>query len=174
MESKKEAQKMSVARFLSEHVALSGKTQTEIANHLGYPKGNIITMFKNGSTPLPINKVGPMAEILEVDATHLLSLVMSEYYEQSWEAIKGIFNRPVLTDNEMLVINMMRDAAKGDVLEMNADEAQKMSVLIDQIAARNHSLKEAALKKSYEAIGKSHLYVPREGTVTSIHDIKSA
>lgn len=50
-----------VADFIADRLAESDKTQREIAEECGFEKPNIITMFKNGTTKLPLNRIGPLA-----------------------------------------------------------------------------------------------------------------
>ena len=57
----------------------SPKTQRQIAAELGYDKPNIITMFKQGTTRLPIGKVGLLAEVTHGDPVELVRLWLEEY-----------------------------------------------------------------------------------------------
>ena len=64
--------KMTVAQYLNTKINESGKTQKEIATEIGYDSPNVITMFKQGLTKLPMNTIGPIARALEVDPVYLL------------------------------------------------------------------------------------------------------
>lgn len=48
-----------VAREITRMVNSSEKTQHEIAHELGLERSNIITMFKQGRTKLPLNSKRP-------------------------------------------------------------------------------------------------------------------
>jgi hypothetical protein len=65
------------------HVAMlitqSGKSQKEIADGLGYCNANIITMFKNGNTRVPPEKVVPLAQMLNEPPPALLQAWLSAY-----------------------------------------------------------------------------------------------
>lgn len=50
----------------------SNKTQAQIATALGYSNPNIITMFKSGTTRVPIDMVEPLAQQLDVDPAMML------------------------------------------------------------------------------------------------------
>jgi transcriptional regulator with XRE-family HTH domain len=102
-----------VADFIADRLAESDKTQREIAQECGFEKPNIITMFKNGATKLPINRIGPLAKALDVDPAHLLRLVMTEYMPDTWEAIENILHSTVLTANELELVRAYR-VATGD------------------------------------------------------------
>ena len=102
-----------VADFIADRLAESDKTQRQIAEECGFETSNIITMFKTGATKLPLNRIGPLANSLEVDAAYLLRLVMLEYFPDTWEAIENIMQSTVLTANELLLIRAYRQAT-GD------------------------------------------------------------
>ena len=59
--------KISVAEYLTQQIAVSGVSQKNLADQLGYDKPNIITMFKQGKTKVPLNKIAPIAKILGID-----------------------------------------------------------------------------------------------------------
>ena len=80
--------KMTVAQFLTMKIDESGKTQREIATEVGYDAANVITMFKQGSTKLPLNTVGPIARALDVDPVFLLRLAFNEYFPETFEAVE--------------------------------------------------------------------------------------
>lgn len=105
--------KTTVAEFLTHHidalVKSKEKTQKQIAEEIGYPNQNIITMFKQGRTPLPVNKVGPMAKALNVDAIYLLRLVMSEYTPETYLEIERLFAGNLITSNERKIIERLRE-----------------------------------------------------------------
>ncbi len=60
-------QRLTVAEFLADKIGAIDKTQREIAEACGFDNPNIITMFKNGHTKLPINRIAPLAKALDVD-----------------------------------------------------------------------------------------------------------
>lgn len=103
-----------VAEFLADKMAASDLTQREIAEACGFDKPNIITMFKNGQTKLPINRIAPLAKVLGIDPVHLLRLVMSEYLPETWEAIEDILQSTLLSANELQLVRSFREVT-GDI-----------------------------------------------------------
>ena len=57
----------SVAEFIADRLAAIDKTQRQVATECGLENANVITMFKQGATKLPLNRIGPLAKALEVD-----------------------------------------------------------------------------------------------------------
>lgn len=80
-----------VARFLTGVINSSPKLQVEIARDIGFEKPNMITMIKQGRTKLPISKVLPVADSLDLDARELLTLCMQEYQPEEWAVIREVF-----------------------------------------------------------------------------------
>lgn len=114
-----------VAEFIADKLAESDKTQREIAEECGFENPNIITMFKTGSTKLPLNRIGPLAKALDVDPAHLLRLVMLEYAPDTWQAIENIMQSTLLTANELELVRAYRQVtgdsdAKAMVVDRDA------------------------------------------------------
>lgn len=105
--------RITVAEFLADRIAAIDKTQREISVECGFDNPNIITMFKNGQTKLPINRIAPLAKALDVDPAHLLRLVMSEYMKESWECVENIMQSTVLSANELSLVRAYREVT-GD------------------------------------------------------------
>ena len=97
-----------VAQYLTNMIDTSDKTQREIAEEIGYENANIITMFKQGLTRLPLDKVGPIAIALEIDPTMLLEMVMAEYMPETLMALRPILRGLTLTNEEYELINLFR------------------------------------------------------------------
>lgn len=117
--------RMSVAEFIADKLAESDKTQREVAEECGFENPNIITMFKTGTTKLPLNRIGPVARAIGADPAHLLRLVMTEYMPETWEAIENVLQSTVLTTNELELIRAYRKVtgdndAVGVVIDRDA------------------------------------------------------
>ncbi len=102
-----------VADFIADRLAVSDKTQREIAQECGFEHPNIITMFKNGSTKLPIKRIGALAKALDADPAHLLRLVMLEYLPDTWQCIEDLLQSTLLTANELALVRAYREGT-GD------------------------------------------------------------
>lgn len=116
--SKTNKNSVSVAAFLNQQIGFitqtGEKTQKDIAAELGYDKPNIITMFKQGVTSLPINKVLPMAKSLHADPGYLMRLALMEYMPEAYAAIEEVMGVDfTLTDNERELIKMLRTETKN-------------------------------------------------------------
>lgn len=109
---------LSVAQYIAAQIAISGVPQKYIASALGYKNPNVVTMIKQGRTKLPVNKVGPLAEVLKVDSVHLLRLVMSEYCPDTWKAIEDLVGRSLISEREMAIIYIVRQTCGANELSL--------------------------------------------------------
>lgn len=100
--------KQSVAQYLTMHINNSEKTQRQIALEIGYTKPNIITMFKQGSTKLPLDKIGPIAKALEIEPDELFFKVMTEYMPETFEALTPFMCGKMLSKEELELIDNYR------------------------------------------------------------------
>ena len=97
-----------VAHFINENIRKCGKTQRQITGEVGFISLNMMTMLKQGTTKVPLHKVGPIAEALEVDPLYLFSLVMQEYYPETYESLCPILKGFELTEEDMRFLRTFR------------------------------------------------------------------
>lgn len=110
--------KMTVAQFLTAKIEESPKSQKEIAAELGYEAANIMTMFKQGATKLPLNTVGPMARALDIDPVFLLRMAFREYYPDTFDAVEHALGGTILTENERKLLEQFRRCSDHSDPEM--------------------------------------------------------
>ena len=83
------AKKITVAEYLTAQIEICGKSQKQIAEEVGFPKANVLTMLKHGTTRIPIHRVPALARSLGVDPARFMRLVLEEYQPAILEAIEG-------------------------------------------------------------------------------------
>lgn len=81
---------MTVMEFLTQAIDGCGKTQSQIALEAGFPRSNIITMFKQGRTKVPIRKVPALAKALGIEPVVFLRVVLNEYQPELLETLEGV------------------------------------------------------------------------------------
>jgi len=129
--------KPTVAEYLAAQIALSGKTQTDIAREVGYERGkNIVNMIKQGVTKLPINKVSLFAKALGVDPLHLLRLTLSEYMPDTWAAIDEIAGRALMTESEQRLLEVVRKTAGAREVRLDRELERGLSELVRKAVRR--------------------------------------
>lgn len=135
----KNKKSLSVAAYIQLQIAVSGVAQKDIAEALGYDNPNVITMFKQGKTKLPLNKVGQLAKVLGVDPVHLLRLVMNEYCPDTWQAIQHLVGNSLITANEMTLVEIVRKTCGAVDLELK-DKAERatFAAVVEDIAFNQH------------------------------------
>lgn len=129
---------VTVAEYLTQQIALCGKTQSEIAREAGFNKPNIISMLKQGATKLPINKIAAMSKALGVDPTFLFRLVMSEYEPETWAVIEEqILHQPVISDNEFAIIQVIRKSNVINPQIRNSDDRKRLLEAVSHLHSEN-------------------------------------
>jgi hypothetical protein len=87
------------------------KTQAEIATQAGFTNANVMSMLKAGSIRLPLDRVQPLANALEVDPAYLMLLSLEQMVgDTDAKAIVEILSGAV-TRNEMGWIEALREAS---------------------------------------------------------------
>ena len=117
-----------VAEFIADRLAEIDKTQRQVAEECGFETPNVITLFKQGKTKVPLDRLGSLAKALNVDPAHLLRLAMQEYMPETWGSIEDILHSTVLTRNELELVRKYRKVT-GD------SDAQALVVDRDAVLA---------------------------------------
>ena len=134
------ATKLTVAGFLNTKFASSDVRQNRIAKQIGYDHPNVLTMFKQGKTKLPLNKVGPLAKALQTDPMHLLRLVMSEYMPETWESLQDLVGTSLVTKKELELLQAVRLATGGHDLIVTGEVRNAIFDALNPIAERAKAL----------------------------------
>ena len=111
--SKKPHADTKLAKFIERRVLdlKARKSQLQIASEAGFPNPNMITMIKNGSTKLALDRVPSMARALDCDPAYLMRLALDQAVgDTSAQAITEIFGTPV-TAHELGWIEAIREAS---------------------------------------------------------------
>jgi transcriptional regulator with XRE-family HTH domain len=98
---------LTFTQHLAKLIERSPKTQREIALEIGYSKPNLITMFKQGLTKVPIEVVPRLAKALDEDPAFLLRLALRDYMPKALEVIEANLG-PILTEEEKWLIEAHR------------------------------------------------------------------
>ncbi len=76
---------------LREAINDSGKSQADLAMHLGYENRNVVSMFKSGRMRVPVAKVPVLARWLGLDAATLLRNWFAAYDPDALPVITAHF-----------------------------------------------------------------------------------
>lgn len=116
-----------IATYLANQIkALEGiKSQREIALEMGYPKGNIISMFKTGEVKVPLDKIPALAKAINVDPAFLFRLAMEQYWPAMNEAISAIFGA-ITTLNQRAILARIAELTGEDDPELTPELDAKL------------------------------------------------
>ncbi len=83
-----------VAR-LERAINASEKTQLQIADELGYLNANLITIFKKGTTRVPLEKVPALARALDLEPADFLREWLVAYMPEALVALEELIGTPL-------------------------------------------------------------------------------
>ncbi|MDE4135102.1 helix-turn-helix transcriptional regulator [Phaeobacter sp. QD34_3] len=113
--SKKPHEDTQLAKYVERRVLeLKGrKSQAEIATEAGYVNQNMITMIKQGSSKVALDRVPALARALEADPAFVMRLALEQAIGQTAaEAVVEVFGEPV-TANEVGWLQAIREASNN-------------------------------------------------------------
>lgn len=129
--AKSETKRISIAEYISKQIDITQISQKEIAERMDYNKPNIITMFKQGATKIPLNKVATLARILGLDPIFLFRMAMQEYHPKTWESIEVIIGGHLVTGHERYILEIVREASEGlDAIPQTTEEKEELKALV--------------------------------------------
>lgn len=141
-----------VALYLSNAIDVSGKTQRQIAEEVGYNRPNIISMLKTGEVDLPLNKVELFAASLELDPLYLLSLVMRERHPEMYRIIWSRVGDRVVSNSERNLLEQVRNmTGSTDVEAVTPEEIAALRNFCDLVAKRKGSIAAKEVGDSQES-----------------------
>ena len=100
------------AKMLEKIIDQTPLTQREIAQRVGFPKPNVMSMMKNGEMKVPIERIPALAAACDVDPLPLLSCAMEEYAPAAWRVLHAQTGEPV-SEDEMIFLKAYRAATFG-------------------------------------------------------------
>ena len=139
--------KLTVAKYIEQQLVLCDRPQKDVAADCGYENANVITMFKSGTTKVPVAKVPVLAKALGVDVVYLFRLVISEYMPEAWEVMETIFGADTfLSANELAMARFVMNCVGVNGIDLDdKDNAQELLAVIESLAQSDQAKAEAAV-----------------------------
>lgn len=103
---------VTVAQYLTFQLEACRKTQREIATEIGYSNANVLTMFKQGLTKVPLHVAPKLAAAIGVDPGNFLRMALNEYMPELLPVIET-FVGGLASKNEQAILKVIRSATKG-------------------------------------------------------------
>lgn len=140
-------ERVSVAKYIGQQLALSEKSQKDISAAIGYDRPNFLTMIKNGQSKLPIHRVAALARELGVDQMFFLRMVLSEYMPEVWATVEEVLEgseKLTLSQEELQIIRLVREHSGNTPLNLaDTENRQLLEKTIQAIAHKEFTEREA-------------------------------
>jgi hypothetical protein len=149
---------LSVRELISTQIELLGLKNPTVADALGYPNASIVSMLKNGTMKLPMDKVGRAAHALKLDPIFLARIWDSENGFGLIKFVEGVTGQVALTENEHRLIMALRSVDRGvDVnMEDHGDELNEMLRAYSAAAAKERSAIDGTLNRIFNKKKRSN------------------
>ncbi len=118
-----------VKELIAVHQERIGYKNMELAQKLGYPSPNVISMLKAGTMRLPISKITQVAEVLHIDPLYLAMCVDVESNYELTPLLDTISKRTTITFNEETLIRKLREVSDGLDMNLN-DHPQELATIL--------------------------------------------
>ena len=93
---------------LAERIKAKGTSQVSLAEALGYANANMISLFKKGTTRIPLDKVVPFARALDVDPAEMIREWFDTYMPGILPTVIDPYIGMALTANEEAWVRRLR------------------------------------------------------------------
>jgi transcriptional regulator with XRE-family HTH domain len=106
-----------LAHYITVHIALTGRTQREIARDAGIPSQNFLSMLKSGTAKLPLARVPALADALEVPRVDLLWLCLRAHAPELTEVLESVLPELPTSDDEVALMRGYRALREKGILD---------------------------------------------------------
>lgn len=100
-------------RWLAEQQALTGVSDQELADAMGYQSPSVIQMFKTGKMRVPFKKVPELASALDIDPGLLMRRLLQDADPALLKAVEHCVGALGLSEGEQKLIAAVRKANPG-------------------------------------------------------------
>lgn len=128
----KAGESYALAEWLNKNLdRLTDLTDERIADHLGYSRPNIISMWRTGRTKLPLDQLKPLCDLLGVDFITLLPLWLEQYATRG--DIKHVTKAAerLVSEHEAEFIAKLRQHTNGRPFKLRRGAEKQLGALLD-------------------------------------------
>ena len=111
---------------------LTDLTNEELAAKLGYTRPNIISMWRTGRTKIPLDRLAPLCDALNVDLSYLLPLWIEQYggAEANARVLKVLRN--TVSESEMALVETARQITAGRNFTLKPNALEKLGEVVEK------------------------------------------
>lgn len=130
-----------VAREVTRMLNASDKTQQEVAQELKLSKSNIMTMFKQGRTKVPLRLIAPLCRAMGESPRKLMELALNEYHPGLLDDLDNALG-VARTTEEQDILRTIRDARRDGQMHLIelGDRARARRLKLDVSREKLHGL----------------------------------
>jgi transcriptional regulator with XRE-family HTH domain len=121
-----------LSQFIDANWDALGMTNDEAAARLGFKATNLVSMWRTGRTPVPMARLGQLADLLAVDLVTIFVLWLKQERLRNHDvpaALVEALERRVATANEAKVLVAVRTATKNADPSFTSDQVTGIALL---------------------------------------------
>lgn len=125
--------------FLANAISLAEVSNVEVAERLGYERPNVVSMLKNGTMKLPLNKIPEMAAVLRMDPVGLLQRALAAYAPELLDVLRTVMADRLVSQNELAILGVIRSRMKGIDFDptVSDDFVMRLELLVTQVMEKH-------------------------------------
>lgn len=100
--------KADVALYIQHCLAISGKSNKDIAEEIGYESPNILSMLKSGDTKVPLARIPAIAKATGTDPKVLLDLCLEAYHPELHQVLSELAPSMLISREELQLVRLVR------------------------------------------------------------------
>jgi transcriptional regulator with XRE-family HTH domain len=114
--------KQKLAQYIAARIALTGKTQREIAKEAGIASQNFLSMLKSGDAKVPLRRVPALAAALDVPAIDLMFTCLKAQEPELAEILAAILPELPSSEDEVMLMRGYRILREKGIVDENGVE----------------------------------------------------
>jgi hypothetical protein len=121
----------SIASLMTDRQKALGLDDAQLADALGYSRGNVIALIRSGVMKLPVNKIRALGEALQVDPAVVLTAVLREQLPALLDVIMDVIGPLKLTETERrLLVHLRALPGGGESKPVVLDGAKVVALIV--------------------------------------------
>jgi transcriptional regulator with XRE-family HTH domain len=126
------------AAYLEKAIRLSGKTQREIADEIGLPRPNSLSMMKLGTCKVPIERIPALAKACGVSSLPFVKTALQEYHPELIETLETVAGG-YLTAHEVEWLGIYRGLTKRGAFDVDSKLWLDVYQFLEELLERRRS-----------------------------------